>query len=403
MAEVSTAMYNLTPPAPMNALTTMGNLQTIKNSMLQNQLMQQELPILQQRQQQMLMDTQKQKGEMDSMGYMANPKYDQASGTKDFNGMLSDAAINAPYAVLPLMKQRDNYAEQINAGVYPQGSPNAGAQRMAPRGEVIAASMGGGPNSQTSQNDNTQQPITATDLPSPSQSAQESPVNLVKPPSNDPLANAHSLPTSMPTGYTSAGPQSRENYNKVTLDAQNAPTTNAAYNEVINMNNQGALTGTRLADAYQVAARNDPFHIISGATTEAAKSQEMQKWIAQGLISGGMPASDARLAELQHGNIAPEQLPETIKELAPFFKASTQGILEKQKYYNKVTDNGTNMATEPHALQQWNSNYDPRWVEFDQLKGKTAQHDFLMKHPDLLDKRDQFNNLQNMGVVKGVQ
>lgn len=202
-------------------------------------------------------------------------------------------------------------------------------------------------------------------------------------------------------GFTSPLTKSRQNYDEVTDTASKIPGTLAAYNEVINLNKQGALTGTRLADAYQVAARNDPLHILSGANDEATKSQEIQKWLAQGLIQNGMPGSDARLQELQHGNLNPDQLPETIKELAPFFKAVAQGAIKKQNYYNKTTANGSNLTNEPAALQHWNNNYDPRWIEFDELGSSKEKHEFLVKHPDMINKKQNYKALQQMGVTGG--
>ncbi len=228
------------------------------------------------------------------------------------------------------------------------------------------------------------------------------PVNLNDGHGNSPIeVEGTGSATGLPAGYTSPQTKSRENFNEVDEAAKNAPNMNAAYSEAINLVNAGAPTGTKLTDWYQWAAKNDPLHIITGqgTTDKASQTQELGKWMAQGLLSNGMPGSDARLQQLQHGNLNETQLAETVKELAPFFKAVAQGAVAKQKYYNRVTNNGSDLSHEPQAAQNWNENYDPRWVEYDSLD-KKDRHAFLVKHPDLLDKKDNYAKLQQMGVVK---
>lgn len=202
----------------------------------------------------------------------------------------------------------------------------------------------------------------------------------------------------VPTGYSSPLTTSRANYDQVTKDATDVPQKLAAYNEVINLNKAGAPTGTNIANMYQYLSKNIP-GVAQGVTDKAVQAQEISKYLSQGLIAGGMPGSDARLQELQHANVNPDQLPETIKELTPFFKASAEGAVAKQAFYNKATNNGTDLSKEPQASQKWNQNYDPRWMEFDKLGDNGAKKEFLKKHPDMIDKESNLKNLQKMGVV----
>lgn len=205
--------------------------------------------------------------------------------------------------------------------------------------------------------------------------------------------------TGVPEGYSNALPKSRDTYNQVTEEAETVPQRVYAYNEIINLANSGAPSGTTVSKMWQWAARNVP-GAPQGISDKAAQAQELSKFMSQALLGNGMPASDSRLQELQSGNLNPEQLIETIKNLAPAFKAVAKGAVEKQKFYNRVTNNGSDLNNEPQAAQQWNANFDPRWVEFDQLNDKKEQRKFLAKHPDLLDKRDNYHALQEMGVVK---
>lgn len=359
---VDASVYN-NIQAPPNALQQFGQIQGLQNANLQGQLLQQEIPIRQQQQQQAQLATQQQQmatkqteDEQASLQDLTNFKNPDGK-TYDYNAWLSNTAVNHPLAIKTALGIRDNQATPENFGIATSG-PNQGATQQLPTQQVGAA-LGSG--------------------------------------------NASPVITGLPAGG-SPQTQSRNNYNQVTAEAENTPGSLAAYNEVINMNKAGALTGTRLANAYQVAAKNDPFHILTGATDQAVQSQEMQKWMAQGLIQAGMPNTDAKLAELQHGNLNPDQLPETIGDLAPFFKASVQGAQEKLKYYNRVTNNGQDMSHEPMAAQQW-LNYDPRWIEFDNLPPHSATNnqrgEFLIKHPDMIADQLKYKNLQQMGVVKG--
>lgn len=378
---IDTSMYPTQQIQPQNPLTMMGQVQGVQNAMTSNQLMQAELPIRQQQAQQAINETLLQNAKVKGLQMLNDPKYiDPEKGTLDANTWIADMAKNpetAPY-VPEAINSRSTMNKMTQSGVNPSGQPTYQADQAVAAG--FNPSRGtGNTNKNVSQNNGQGN--------SDQDSQSGTPTKVM----------------SVPPGFTTPLVKSRENYDEVSDSAKNMPNTLAAYNEVINLNKAGALTGTRLADAYQIAARNDPFHIMTGATDQATKSQEIQKWIAQGLLQGGMPNSDAKLQELQHGNLNPDQLPQTINKLAPFFKAVAQGSIEKQNYYNRVTNGGQDLSHEPTAKQQWDNNYDPRWIEFDQLPNKQAQHQFLVEHPDLLEKQQAHKTLQGMGVVKGVK
>lgn len=210
--------------------------------------------------------------------------------------------------------------------------------------------------------------------------------------------------TAVPEGYTSPLVQSRQSYDQVADEAKTVPQRTYAYNEIINLANSGALSGTGIAKLYQWAAKNLPGAAsIEGISDPAVKTQELGKFMAQALMGMGVPGTDAILQQWQHGEVNPEQLIGTIKGLAPTLKAVAEGAAAKQKFYNQVTQNGSDLSIEPEAAQIWNENFDPRWIEFDHLKGKTAKGNFLDAHPDMQEPQNvqKYEALQQMGVIKG--
>lgn len=223
----------------------------------------------------------------------------------------------------------------------------------------------------------------------PELAQQESPLEL-----STPGATA----TGLPTGYSSPQVKSRESYDQVTDEAETVPQRIYAYNEIINLANSGAESGTVFADIIKKAGRLPGWVLPEGTTDKAAQTQELSKFMSQALLGNGMPASDSRLQELQSGNLNPEQLVSTIKNLAPAFKAVAKGAVEKQKFYNRATHNGNDLSREPEAAQEWNANFDPRWIEYADQKNdkKTA---FLKQHPDMLESMDKLSRLKKMGVI----
>ncbi len=205
--------------------------------------------------------------------------------------------------------------------------------------------------------------------------------------------------TGLPAGYSSPQVKSRANYDDVNDAAKNAGTQTAAYNEVINLVNSGAPSGTNIANMYQWATKNIP-GISKDISDPAVQAQELGKYMAQGLIQNGVPPYASQVQDLQHANLNPDQFPETIKNLAPLFKAMAQGAVAKSEFYNKLTNNGNDLSKEPAAALLWAKNYDPRWIELDAIKDKKEQRKFLTKHPDLIDSIDKQENLVQMGVVK---
>lgn len=364
------------PPAiaqPQNPVAAIGQYAEVRNALFQGQLAQQHI-------QQAQMATQLQNAKNKALMKLNDPKYlNPADSTLDANSWISDLAKDPETAlyVPEAIATRSTLNAPTQSGINSQGQPTFQANQsvtaaynpstqQAPTGSPEAPPTGGG----------------SPSTPTPPSAGTHTPTNVM----------------SMPPGFTTPLDQSRHNYNEVTENAKAAPQMNAAYNEAINLNKAGAPTGTNIATLYSWAAKNIP-GVAQGVTDKASQAQEIGKWMSQGLIANGMPGSDARLQELQHANLNPDQLPETIQELAPFFKAVSQGAIAKQNYYNKVTDNGTNLATEPHALQQWTNNFDPRWMEFNELN-KKDQRVFLTNHPDLINRRQQYHNLQDMGVMK---
>lgn len=365
------------PPAPAQAqspVAAIGQFAEVRNALFQGQLQQQHIK-------QAEMATQLQAAKNKALAKLNDPKYlNPQDSTLDANAWIADLAKDPQTALY--VPEAIATRSQMNA-LTPTGRVDAktGQPGYGATQSVAAAynPTTGAPAAPEAAPQGTPQGDGAATPPHQT----NSPTGVMAP----------------PVGFSTALPQSRSNYDKVTADAAGAPTQNAAYNEVINLANQGTLSGVNLTKAYAAASRNDYLHIFSGATEETVKNQELAKWLSQGLLASGMPGSDARLQELQHGNLNPGQLTDTIKDLAPFFKAVSEGTIAKQKYYNKVTDNGTNLATEPHANERWNENYDPRWIEFADLP-KKDQRAFLTKHPDMIERRQQYHNLQNMGVVQ---
>lgn len=395
MAETNTSFYPTTYNPQPNALQTFGQYQGLANAQAQNALLQQELPLMQQHVQQAQILTQRELGRQ-RIGQIVAKNTDPNTGKVDWLGVKTDGAKD------PLVAQSYDQVENIADPQLVQtfaGYDNKGAEKLESL-QNVQQKLGGGGN---------QPPMTgpaANSTPAGGTPSQQGAAITQQADQQQPTAQQQpqeppSIAGSLPPGFSTPLPTSRANYDQVSKEATTAPGQTAAYNEVINLANNGVMSGTNLTRAYAAAARNDPFHLLSGATDETVKNQELQKWMSQGLLASGMPGSDARLQELQHGNLNPEQLTETLKEMAPFFKAVSEGALRKQDYYNNQTSGGNNLEREPMAKQKWDDNYDPRWVEFDDLPDKKAQRAFLVDHPDMIQKRQSHQNLQQMGVIGG--
>lgn len=388
MATTDTSFYDTRYNPPPNALQTAGQYQGLQNQMIQNQILQQELPGVMAKVQSAQMDV------------AADKAFAQkVSQHTDANGHTKWLDVQSDIAKDPVTASRydrfqpviNNQLEAVSGGLNENKEPISESRQNLNQklGGGNVAAGGGQP---TQQGASPQMGVATQQGDAPQeQQPQAAPQQH---PSGPPT-----ITTGVQPGYTSPLATSRENYDKVSHDATTAPGQTAAYNEVINLANNGVMSGTNLTRAYASAARNDPFHILTGATDETVKNQELQKWMSQGLLASGMPGSDARLQELQHGNLNPEQLTETLKEMAPFFKAVSEGALRKQDYYNSRTNGGKDLQSEPAIKQQWDNNYDPRWIQFDDLSSKKAQREFLSKHPDMIEKRQSHQTLQNMGVI----
>lgn len=201
-------------------------------------------------------------------------------------------------------------------------------------------------------------------------------------------------------GVSPSFERSNKNYEDVVAQSASVPQTLAAYNEIINLNEAGAETGTRISSMYQWLAKNVP-GISADITDKASQTQQIAKWMSKALAAQGMPTSDARLGELQAGNLNEEQLSATIRKLAPFFVASAEGAKKKLQFYNKITQNGRNFDNEPAAQQLWTENYDPRWLEYAALPNETAKDKFFEEHPDMANPENlkKLKNLKSMGVI----
>lgn len=203
----------------------------------------------------------------------------------------------------------------------------------------------------------------------------------------------------MPPGFQEAQQASRERINTVQNDATVANKTLPVLDEVYNLSKGGALTGQASGKVYSYLASHGL--AVSGVTEPVQQLQEISKYMAQAAIAGGLPASDARLEALHEANTHPEQLPGTIQALVPFLRAQMKGAVEKQKFYNSHLSGSLSPDKEVAVKSQWDNNYDPRWLIFDELPTKGKERgEFLSEHPDMLDKVDQYENLNQMGVAK---
>lgn len=202
-----------------------------------------------------------------------------------------------------------------------------------------------------------------------------------------------------PPGYAEKQQASRERINSVQSEATAANKTIPVLNEIYNISKGGALTGQASGQVYSYLSSHGL--AVPGITEPVQQLQEISKYMEQAMIAAGLPNSDAKLESLRNANTHPEQLPGTIQALIPFLKAQMQGAVEKQKFYNSTLKGDLSPDKEVAAKAQWDNNYDPRWLMFDDLpvKGKD-RGEFLSEHPDMLDKIDQYENLTQMGVAK---
>jgi len=340
---IDTSMYNNI--TPLNPFDTIGKATGIANALQQNQL-------LQQQNQQQQMQTQQMRDNQKFDSYLSQQQQANPSGSPDPNAAGMWLATNAPLAY-------GRYQDWKN-----------GRLALTPQG--VDQTTGA-----------------AISKPLQQQQAELSAPN-----------GSHTVNTSTPQGFTTALPQSRANYNQVNRDANSAPDRLAAFNEIVNLNDAGAKTGTAVSDMYQKLAKTGL--VPDGITDQATQTQVIGKYIHRAYVDN-LPDSDYRAHVLESSQIGPEQLSSTIHDLVPFMKAQTQGLVAKQKYYNQQTKGGTDLTGEPVASQTWNQNYDPRWLEVDSLPNRAAQVAFLQKHPDMIGSKNQYQGLQNMGVVDGAK
>ncbi len=372
MAEVDTSSYPQYNAQSFNPLQTFGQYAQIRNALIQNQIYSAELPAIQAKAQ---YATQVVNGQQKAAQYFANSQ--DANGNPDVLGAIQKIARD-PDTSLPEVLQAAYNLSNTQLEKIQSGFNQGGGQRMVTRNQAnIEAAQASSPQGQsTSQQD---------------QSGSQS----------QPMTQASSqpagIPGSLPQGYTSPLGNSRETYNQIKAQAESAPDKLAAFNEIVNLNDAGAKTGTSIASMYQRLAQTGL--VPQGITDQAQQTQLIGKYIHRA-YADNLPNSDYRAGVLESSQLSPEQLSGTIHDLVPFMQASTQGLIAKQAYYNKQTKNGTDLTGEPTASQQWNQNYDPRWLEFGQIKNKADQRAFLVKHPDMIDKRSNYQNLQGMGVFE---
>lgn len=200
-----------------------------------------------------------------------------------------------------------------------------------------------------------------------------------------------------PVGYEQKLAASRERINNVQNEASSVPQQNAIFDQISNLSKSGAPTGDIEAKTYKLLSEKG---LVDPTSKPEQQREEITKYMEQAALAAGMPSSDARLAAVHGSNVNENQLPGAIQSLVSFLKASNQGKVLKQAYYNKVLGGSLNPDQEVEAKQKWDENYDPRIIEFQSLPDTAAKKAYLSDHPDFKSLIPKMKILQQLEVIK---
>lgn len=201
-------------------------------------------------------------------------------------------------------------------------------------------------------------------------------------------------------GQPEAVGNSMKNAKDVYDEAKAVPQQNALLDNISDLSQSGAPTGTIKAKWAQWLAA----HGIApaGVDKNASDAQVISKYMEQALLASGMPSSDARLQAVESANPNPDQLPETIQRIVPFLKAVNQGKLAKANFYQSHVGLGQDPNQELSAGQLWNNHFDPRLMEMQQLsKDPTALKEFIktLQPNDKADLLKKYRASKQFGIL----
>lgn len=342
---IDASLYHTAPAQPVNPLEMLGNYTNVSNALQQNRLLQQQLPLLQAHTQQAQIDAQKAQGERVAAQYMADPAYNTGDGVgKDFNKMIMDASPNNPFAVVPLMQQREHYTQLTQSGIIPPGQANAGATISKPLQEVIAQnstpSQVAPTQQQVPQPQGHQNPINNTQQQPESQnSSSQAPVTSApQSQPQTPLSQTHTVMTSMPPGYERNQAASQQYYQEIQQAADAAKTENAALGNVYNLSKAGAPTGQVLGSFYSYLAAHNL--APAGAQTDAERMQLIKDHAAQIATAGGGSRSDQDLFAKQLANVNENDLPKVLQNMIPYLQGNRDMKIAQANYLYKQDSSG---------------------------------------------------------------
>lgn len=347
---IDTSMYNTAPPP--NAFQTVGNAVGLQNSMIQNQILQQEVPLIQQRLQQSQMETQVMQGRQRAGQLLTqNTKPD---GTVDWLGYQS-AVSKDPLTAHPLVypEVQGMVNDQLGKVDFGVKNNNGQYQPIAVSRQQANQRMGGSQPQFTQQEQPSQG---APQQPQDQDGSVSQPVTLTKP--------SGEIATAPPIGYEGTQQPAQHHFQDVLGAADSAKTKNAALSNVYDLA-KTAPTGQVVGAFYSYLAAHGL--APAGALTEAEQLQLIQSHAAQ-IATAEMPGTNEKLYANQLANISADQLPKTLLGMIPYLKGVQDSKIAQAQYYLGQDPSGSDPAKINQARLFWQQHGDPRIWELQELQ-----------------------------------
>lgn len=326
MSEIDTSIYNKSAPQPFNPLQTFGQYQNIANAMQQNQLLQQELPLLQARtgvEQQALLQRQiETKQAQDVQGAMGDlQNYSNRDGKGyDYNSWLSNSvAKKYPLAILKALDVKNNQIGSLVSGAYDEnGKP------IVATPEGVGLAMGGEANNKNQSN------------------------------SDNRFMNVPTASGGLAPAQKEAASANQQYFQDRQSAADSAQKDQAALKNVYSLvqdpnSGQGTVLG---AWKTWLAQHNVD---VAGANDAATVLQLTKDHASQLAVNTGS-RTDADLLAKQIAGINPNDLSGSLKKMVPFLIGNRDMAIDQAKYINNQDPTGYNSK----AIQSARSFLQPR-------------------------------------------
>jgi hypothetical protein len=350
---VDASIYNNLNTTPINPLATVSSVTGVQHSLLENQLLQAELPLAQQR---AAYGAQVIQG--NQMAAQLWAKHTK-NGITDFPSFLQDMTqhpYTANHEVLePWIQTSNNQSAATFAGYNDKNQ-----QRLVSRQEANKEfNQQSQPNPVAANSDN-----------------------------ETPAADSDNEPPGIAGSMQPGVQENIESYRKHYMDVQNAansvPIENAALNNILNISKQNVPSGTMIGQIYESLASTGL--APRGIEDTGAQLKLIQNHASQIGLAGGIPGSDERLQAVMNAKVGDKDLPQVIQNMVPYLLSVNQGKVAQANYYRKTAPGGLSPEKVANAQSNWNQHFDPRLLEMKQLQSDPAS---LKKFVGGLSKQDK--------------